>query len=614
LPTNIILGSLPDRSITIAAALVLTVVAVLASPISVQGGDAGELATVMLRGGVAHPPGFPWMRTVLAAISRALEGFEIAPARAAALPCALSGVFAWLLVQRMLARSGAAVVGAVVIILVALSPIVVVHVNDSEVWGLHLLLCACVVHFALFGQRVATSRRSQAGFAAGLGVLLGLAMSHHPTAILLLPLVLAAWPIQTHGTFPQVSNRRDNVMIAIMVVAGITVGLTPYLTLALGTAGAWRWGEPQTLDGLWRHVTRADYGVFQLSLHHEQPTVLALWSRASSSIGSTLTAGVLHDPWLCGSFLGVVFVAAKPPVTARKTAFLGLKLAVVAATLAFPAWQNIDPHSPFGAWILERFDLLAILLWIPLLTLAVMRAAAIGTLARGSLAVLGVTVLAAQPLRTWAHGIPAREHGVEGYARDLLATVDRHPLAIVLGSDDHRTFPVLYAQNVLELGPRTLYIDASLLAHGWYRARLRRQWPQLPDVDRPLALIGALWRLPDTRDIPIYLANVFSRPAAEQLDVVPEGILWRVIPPHARRPSLDRLVEAHVAAMAQAHGIALSSHDSPKSAHPWSQDLAHAYIDGHRQLTEACVAAARADLMEIMDLSVRRLRSSQAQP
>ena len=38
--------------------------AALCVPEHVQAGDAGEMATVMLEGGIPHPSGYPWMRAL----------------------------------------------------------------------------------------------------------------------------------------------------------------------------------------------------------------------------------------------------------------------------------------------------------------------------------------------------------------------------------------------------------------------------------------------------------------------------------------------------------------------------------------------------------------------
>jgi hypothetical protein len=172
--------------------------------------------------------------------------------------------------------------------------------------------------------------------------------------------------------------------------------------------------------------------------------------------------------------------------------------------------------------------------------------------------------------------------------------------AIVFGTDDHRSFPVLYVQEVLGAGPHTLYIDAELLGYPWYRARLRERVPSLPDVDKPLAMIGAIWRDPELAHVPIYLANVFSRPAA-QLDKLPEGMLWRVVPATqsgfaAADWTHDRILARHLAACERMRirPSDFGGLEHPRG-HPWSADLWFRYVDTAQQLVSGLTRAGRPD-------------------
>jgi hypothetical protein len=185
--------------------------------------------------------------------------------------------------------------------------------------------------------------------------------------------------------------------------------------------------------------------------------------------------------------------------------------------------------------------------------------------------------------------VPSQDDGVQRYAEDLLRTPPPGTPALVFGTDDHRTFPVLFARQVLGAGEHVVYVDASLLAHPWYRARLRRALPWLPDVDKPLRLMGAIWADPAHRDTPIYLANLFSRPATT-LPVVPEGILWRVLPSHVPPPSVDAVVAAHLDALSRYRP---PPRPSPHPGHPWTADLVAAYHQGHRKLVAALRAEGR---------------------
>lgn len=557
-------------------AAVLLAVTALCVPTHIQAGDAGEFATVMLEGGVPHPSGYPWMR-ILGLPARALVTLGVGPARAAAWPCALAGVAAWIVLWPVIARSAGRGPATLAILVMATASPVLVHVSDSEVWGPHLLACAIVL-------RVAARDRVPPGV---LGLCFGLALSHHLSAALLLPLVIgAAWP-RPFGW------RRLGVVAGQGIAAG-AVGLLPYATLAIGTEGAWRWGDPRSWSGLWRHVLRADYGTFQLSLHAEDPAMLDQWSRAVSTVGTAAAGGLSSGTLVAAAVLvGVAVLTGRRPASTRPGVHWGLWGSVLASTLAFPAAHNIDPTRPFGAWILERFDLLSILLWTPLWAGAAARLwrSGSGRPSRIAMGLLALALVATQLARSAARGVPSSDDGVERYARDLLRTPPLGQRALVIGTDDHRVFPILFVQHVLGEGANVLYVDASLLSQPWYRQHLRHRWPDLPELDKPVALIGALWNDPAWADTPIFLANVFSRPSS-QLPIVPQGLLWRVLPPHARTLTPQQVIDDHTAALAR-YG-APPTH-IPGPAHPWTADLHHAYNEGTGRLLAALRAEGRAE-------------------
>lgn len=558
----------------------LLAIALWAAPTHVQAGDSGELATVMLRGGIPHPSGYPWMR-IFGVFARLLEHLGVGPMRSAALTAAGVGVAGWLVLHRVALRlagtgPGAAPAATFAIALPATSALVVSHGIDAEVWGPLVLFAGLVCHRACS----APTRPFQ------LGLVFGLAISHHLTASLLLPLVVfAAWP---PGGKPSALARN-----AALGVAGGIVGLLPYLTLAVGTGGPWRWGDPSTFGGLLRHVSRADYGIFALSLHTESPPAGAQLSRVFTSLGRALSADLVAFG-LGGAVILVVLctlaVRRRPELVPRRVQ-LGISAAIVTSGVLFPLAHNIDPTSPFGAWILERFDIL------PLCLAALLLASVVGPLpshierrvVRLGLAGLAVILVLRQLVMTTLWGVPRDNVMIETYARDLLRTPPPDRPAIVIGTDDHRIFPVLFVQEVLGEGEQTLYVDASLLAHPWYRTYLRGRLPALPDVDQPLALIEAVWREPALADVPVYLSNDFSR-SSTRLPRVPEGVLWRVLPPGELDVSADEVLRRHRAALSRYGRIPLAT---VRSGHPFASDLAATYTEGTGRLLQALRAEGR---------------------
>lgn len=570
----------PPRWLLALVALVLLAIAAFAVPRSVQAGDAGELSTVMLRGGIPHPSGYPWMR-VLGPLARAFQATGMPAATAAALPCALCAVAGWLLVLVACARWYGPAPAAFGVLVAATSVPVVLHTLDAEVWGPLVLFCGLVL--------LAASRPQRGAF--GLGVAVGLAVSHHLTAVLLVPIVVgAAWPPEAER------SSRARTLAALgrrgaLGLCGSMVGLSAYLTLALGDGGAWRWGDPSTAGGLLHHVTRGDYGTLSLSLHTESIPVHAQWIRSIGSVGTAMVGALPIGPIGAGLVLallcvGFVLARPRPPTEIR----IGLGVAALASLVGLPAAFNLDPASPFAAWILERFDVLTILLFVPALaaTAALVLSHVRRRRTRILVACAGLLLPVHALTRAASRGLPSAHRFVQRYAIDLLRTPPPGTTAIVIGTDDHRTFPVLFAREVLGLGRDVLYVDASLLAHAWYRAYLRRDVPWLPDVDKPLRMLGAVWSDPAHRDTPIYLANLFSRPSTE-LPRVPEGILWRVVPPHEPPPDARTVIDRHMAARAR-YGAPPPEPDL--FGDPWTLDLQAAYHEGHERLLAALDGAA----------------------
>lgn len=607
------LDDAPDWSVVVLAPL-LVGLCLWSLPQTIQAGDAGEFATVMLRGGVPHPPGYPWMRA-LGLLARGLWQLGMPPATAAALIPGLCGIGAWLVLHRCCARLGSRWIAATVIAVAAASPLVVTHVNDSEVWGPHLLLSSLFLYLAL---RCRAHPRPLV-----LGLALGLALSQHLTAALLVPVAIAAalprWPADRSAEDNQARRLLHTIVHGLLGVLGTLLGLLPFASLAIGTGGRWRWGAVRSLDGLVAHVLRRDYGTFSLSLHDEQVAAGETIARALASVGEVFSAGLVVHPafgvatLVAALGLGGAWARAHRD-RVRVGVAIGWALALVASALVFPAAHNIDPSGPFGAWILERFDLLTVALTVVPLSLGLAwlgerlgeAVDARAWLVPAGGAAIGLVTCLAQLGAVLDQGRPQLARGVERAAVDLVRSpapspqtlADSPVRAIVIGTDDHRSFPVLYVQAVRGVAPQTLYIDAQLLAHPWYRAQLRARLPSLPDVDKPMRLINAIEATPALADLPIYLANVFSAPAARR-PKVPEGLLWRVVP-HPQSPrfdpaawTADAILDRHLAAYAR-----MSATPADFAAHrrdPWTADLAYAYADKARELAAALARDGRGD-------------------
>ncbi|RMG94990.1 MAG: DUF2723 domain-containing protein [Deltaproteobacteria bacterium] len=573
---------------------------------TVQPGDSGEFATILLRGGIPHPPGYPLMR-MLGGIARTIEAAGVPSMWAAALPCALFGAAGFAVLARIVAPPRVGWTGLALVALAGVSPTALGHVPDAEVWGLSVFLASLVVASVLADPAPPPWRT---------GLLLGLAGAHHQTSVFLVPMVACAEIHRASGTTCS-ARARSAIRRISAVAAGALLGLSAYATLAVGEGGAFRWGDPSSPAGLVHHVLRRDFGTFDLGLSGLDLPAGLLVSGALSRIANVFTLGLVDAPTVGALVLllaGVPVLRPARPFAGRLVAF-GSYVSLLLSSVVFAALGNLDPRSPFARWILERFDLLPLVLVVPLLAAAlhpvlarVGRLRSISPRLAGAVLVSGLFVT--QAARGFAHGVPADERTTEAYARAALASAAAGALrappkglpgAILLGLDDHRTFPVLYRQAVGGDAPQVLYLDASLLAHPWYRARARARFPAVPDVDRPVRLIGSLWTTPEGRTIPVFVTHRFSRPLVRDVGLVPHGTIYRVTgPASAPPPPLDASAAAHLraleavrTALGRPAGAPLLDAAPVPAGHPFAGDLLLAAADPTRELVEALRRAGR---------------------
>jgi hypothetical protein len=123
--------------------------------------------------------------------------------------------------------------------------------------------------------------------------------------------------------------------------------------------------------------------------------------------------------------------------------------------------------------------------------------------------------------------------------------------------------------------------------------------PGLPDVDKPVRLLATLWEDPAWREVPVYLTNDFSRPS-RTLGRVPEGVLWRVIP-----PGMESSPTFRADRVLQRHRDALSRYGAPSreplvAGHPFAADLRATYTDTTAALAQALRAEGRIDDAEAL--------------
>jgi hypothetical protein len=324
-------------------------------------------------------------------------------------------------------------------------------------------------------------------------------------------------------------------------------------------------------------------------------------------------AGALGAFLLAAAWLGISRLTPAPSAWSA----WGQRASLLCAGPLFCLAGNVDPVSPFGAWFLERFDLLAVLLLLPGLAGCLELAAGhVRGAARAlpSAVVLALAAFVLSDRSRWTQ-VPATDRAIESYAHDVLQTPEPGRLAIVVGGEDHRTFSILFLQRVTSLRVDDVaYLDAQLMAQGWYRAWLARTLPEpLPRASQPIPLFRALWSQPGGTLTPVYLTHLFAASAA-RLRLVPEGVLLRVVPPGADPADWapEALAARHLAALGRYRGRAERFVPGPgeRASHPWGPGLWEPYLRSTQDLARLLAARGRKDLAEQVTREAQRLLSS----
>ncbi len=440
----------------------------------VAGGDSGEFAAVACSGGVLHPPGYP-LHSLLSRLFLLLP-FGVPAARVNALS-AVSGalaVFAMAgLLMRLTRRPSAAVLGAG---LFAVSPLVWEYARVAEVFSLNNALVA----LALWAALVDVEQRSTRS-AALFGLSSGLALANHQTALFVLA-PIGAWRLWQH---PRAK---------VLVGAGLG-GLSLYLTLLVTgrTATSVTWGDTTTLTGLYRHITRADYGTLQLANGG--------LATDSTSLGAFIAA-YFKSETLQTFGIGLLFAIAGLVWSTRKTHTQAVRLTLGVWALylgVFGSLSNLPLNVPLTLGVVSRF-------WqMPHLLLCLVAGLAVLWVPRER-----VTLPLSLALVLLLGVVNAREiefggnHLLRQFAEQIL--LKRRPNALAMVQGDVIGNPVRYLQACEHVRPDVWVIDQPQLTFDWHVRRLKQ-------VDPGLNFAGTKWhpREPGTFTLKQFLTDNAAR-------------------------------------------------------------------------------------------------------
>jgi tetratricopeptide (TPR) repeat protein len=335
----------------------------------------------------------------------------------------------------------------------------------AEVYTLNTMLIVTIC-FLMFRWRA--SGQDRFVFVAALMFGLGLGV-HHVTVGVMLP-ALAVFVYRTAGwSFFRSKRLFDSALVAVTV----TIVIYSYLPLAARRLPVMNWGDPQTLQRLWWHITGHQYQVF-FSFSPEQ-----IMSQASQF--AALAAREFNPLWLPFPLI----LAALGFITLFRrdqTTFWFLALIVV-ADLAYSL--NYEIAEDKGAYYLPTFISLAIAAGCG--ASLVMRQLSTKWPQPSAKVATAIVLVVLLPLITFSSNYPFTNHRNFYLAGDYIANIERSiPTNGMLLTSDWQVYsPLFYLREIEQVRRDVTAVDVNLLRRSWYFDYLKTQYPELMAGSQP---------------------------------------------------------------------------------------------------------------------------------
>lgn len=464
----------PKKWITITLAPILLVILLLAVYAGSMapgltwangGTDGGDLITAAATGGIAHPTGYPTY-LLLARLFQLLPIGSLAwrTHLLSAAATAAAAVTVYDLVRRELAdasRKETILAALVSGLAFGLSPLVWSQAVITEVYGLHSLFVAVLLHLSLqsFNQPGAQKWRDRLS-----GLLLGLGTGNHVTTIFLLPVILF------------MTNRRNGEDRAgksrgpgwkpdwhsfLRRLVWMGTGLLVYLILPVRARlhPPVNWGNPVTLDGFFWLVSGEAYRGYFFTFTGE-----LLWDRIQSLAGFFVDhSGILG--LLIGLIgmiaffkpnrlnLSLLWITLASVIFATGYEFIDASMYLIPAFLCFSIWTGIGLHGMMRS-LPQKLE--AYSWWMGL-------AMMLAVLVHGGI--------------TWRSVDASDDMRAEAFGKEILMQAPEE--AILFSKGDPAVFTLWYFHYALDARPDVVVIATDLLHFDWYLETLHASYPDL---------------------------------------------------------------------------------------------------------------------------------------
>ncbi|XP_077774750.1 protein O-mannosyl-transferase TMEM260 isoform X3 [Podarcis muralis] len=416
---------------------------VAALPLSVPGGDSGELITAAYELGVAHPPGYP-LFTLLAKLAIELLPFGSVAFRVNLL-CAVLGAAAAPFFFYTVARlSGKHAAGIFAVGMFSFSRLTWQWSITAEVFSLNSLFVGLLMALCVRFREAATAKERSKICKAG-AFCCGLSLCNQHTIVVYV-ICVALWVFSC-----LLRERELTPGHMLKLTFCFLAGCLPYLYLPASSylnKARWTWGDQTTLKGFTTHLLREEYGTFNL---------------AKLENGSSMAAILL------------------PKV--EKPNLVWLFTSMLLAYSFFFAWRaNLDISKPLFKGVVERFwmqsnAVVAVLAGLGFSSLFSFAEGLAGNsrVLRCLEWLLAAVLVTGQIYSNYSICDQSRNYVVDRFARNLLSSMP--PDAIVLLRGDLPGNSLRYLHYCEGVRPDVTLVDQEMMTYHWYLLKMSKHLP-----------------------------------------------------------------------------------------------------------------------------------------
>lgn len=438
-----------------------------------NGADGGDLITAAATGGVAHAPGYP----VFLLIAKL---FQFIPLGSIAfrtnLLSVIFTVLAAMLIYDLMVRlfnslKSNWLIGLISAIAFSLSPLVWSQAVITEVYALQLFFLVFLLYLLpLDGYKF---RAEGVMLNVLRGLVFGLAMANHLTAIFFLPLLVLVGIVDPHPPKNNLlpDNMKNNKLARgwtiqykslIFRCIGILVGVSFYLTLIIraNSGSPVNWGNPYTLANLFWLVSGKIYSNLLFNFSYD---FFLIRLKIFSNI-------ILNQLGIFGFMIAIFGII----VYWKKS----IKLSVITCFLACAFIVFSIFYNSTDSFIYLTFLNIILSLWLGLGVGKIIES--VNTYKPWASVVISLFIFLTfiySGLLTFPKVDASKDNRAELFGTKVMSVAPKQ--AIIFTDGDNDSFTLWYYHYVLKERPDIAIIVTNLLPYQWYRETLKQIYPAL---------------------------------------------------------------------------------------------------------------------------------------